>query len=113
MTLFHPTTCRCVLSTTYPARQKLDPSEAGIARHVEGRVLVPDMPEKLRNDNEEEDEEERGDVEEEQPLEEQEVRRHACAEVTLDRLQRRLPQLHRVEHVRHLALQDLPVLWKT
>ena len=85
-----------VSTRTYPATQKFNSGEAGVARHIEGRVLVPDMPEKLRNDDEEEDDEERGDVEEKQPLEELEVRRHTCAKVALDRLQRCLPQLHRV-----------------
>ena len=98
---------------TYPATQKLDSSEAGVARHVKWRVLVLGTPDKLWNDKEEEDDEERGDVEEEQPLEEQEVRHHTHAEVALDRLQRCLPQLLRVEYFYHLGLQDPPVLWKT
>ena len=72
-----------------------------------------DPPEELWNYHEQDDDEEGGDVKEEQPLEETEVGRHARPKLSLDRLQRGLPQFQRVEQLGHASLDVFPALQKT
>lgn len=75
-----------VMWCSYPTGEQLNAGETGIVRRINCRVFATNPPQKLWDDDKEENDEEGRDVEEKEPLEELEVWCHARAEVALDGL---------------------------